>query len=116
MSETAMVKTTTDPGIFLLWCPGCAEVHQIWVPPWTFDGNMGRPTVSPSILVGGKQWDPQYSFHNPRHLVAPGQPKVCHSFVRDGRWEYLPDSTHVLAGQTVDGVPFEAAAGGDGDE
>ncbi len=112
MSETAMVKATTAPGVFLLWCPACAEAHQI-SSAWTFDGNMERPTISPSILVRGKQWDPKYSFHNPRHLVAPGQPKVCHSFVRAGRWEYLGDCTHALAGQTVDGVPFEQAVRGD---
>jgi hypothetical protein len=27
---------------------------------------------------------------------------VCHSFVIDGRIQFLSDSTHVLAGQTVD--------------
>ena len=26
----------------------------------------------------------------------------CHSFVRSGRIEFLSDSTHALAGQTVD--------------
>lgn len=30
----------------------------------------------------------------------------CHSFLRDGRWEFLPDSAHHLAGQTVDMVPL----------
>lgn len=29
----------------------------------------------------------------------------CHSFLRDGRWEFLSDSAHHLAGQTVDMVP-----------
>jgi hypothetical protein len=27
---------------------------------------------------------------------------VCHSFVRDGRIEFLSDSTHHLSGQTVE--------------
>jgi hypothetical protein len=28
--------------------------------------------------------------------------KVCHSFVVDGRMQFLSDCTHVMAGQTVD--------------
>lgn len=30
------------------------------------------------------------------------KPKVCHSFVRNGKIEYLNDCTHELAGQTVE--------------
>jgi Family of unknown function (DUF6527) len=30
----------------------------------------------------------------------------CHSFLKDGRWEFLSDSAHHLAGQTVDMVPL----------
>lgn len=30
----------------------------------------------------------------------------CHSFLRAGRWEFLSDSAHALAGQTVDMVPL----------
>lgn len=30
----------------------------------------------------------------------------CHSFLRAGRWEFLSDSAHHLAGQTVDMVPL----------
>jgi hypothetical protein len=29
-------------------------------------------------------------------------PNVCHSFVTDGRIQFLTDSNHALAGQTVD--------------
>lgn len=54
---------------------------------WTFNGDYERPTFSPSILV----------YENPRS----GRPRT-HCFVRDGRIEYLSDSTHALAGQTVD--------------
>jgi hypothetical protein len=27
---------------------------------------------------------------------------VCHSYIRNGRIEFLPDCTHARAGQTVD--------------
>jgi hypothetical protein len=61
---------------------------------WEFSGSLERPTLSPSILV-----------HPHGALADDGsvyQSHRCHSFVRDGRIEYLGDSTHALAGQTVD--------------
>lgn len=73
-------------------CPGCDRAHAITYRPggWTWNGDRDRPTIKPSVLsnAGGR---------NPE---AP----VCHSYVTDGRIEYLGDSTHGLAGQTV-GLP-----------
>jgi uncharacterized protein DUF6527 len=84
-----MITKVSGPNVWL-WCPGCQEVHGI-TDLWQFDGNTEQPTISPSILVqGGRQ----------------GSDHVCHSFVKAGRWEFLGDSTHALAGQTVDVVPF----------
>lgn len=72
-----------------IWCPGCHENHWVNTGPggWTFDGNVERPTFSPSILV---EWGNQ-----------PGD-RRCHSFVRGGRIQFLNDCTHGLRGQTVD--------------
>jgi hypothetical protein len=81
-----------------LWCPGCDDLHCASVegtaqPQWDWNGDTERPTISPSILV--------------RYPTPEPHPNnVCHSFVRDGRWEFLTDSTHHLAGQTVDVVPI----------
>lgn len=52
---------------------------------------MEKPTVHPSILV---TWG------------APVK-KVCHFFMRDGKIQYLPDSTHELSGKTVDMVDYD---------
>ena len=112
-----------------LWCPGCEQLHRVQFggtageqlgPQWTWDGDRVKPTISPSILVHGAQWPPEYpEFVKHRHpSVEPGDDTRCHSFVRDGQWQFLPDSTHVLAGQTVpcvpipDGIFTEDAAGG----
>ena len=78
-----------------LWCPGCDTLHQVDVGLWTWDGDTERPTISPSILTKMEVSPPN------AHLS-----QVCHSFVRAGRWEFLGDSTHALAGQTVDCVPI----------
>lgn len=92
-----------------MWCPGCEDLHAIGA-QWTWDGNTERPTINPSILVGGVQWPTDDAFHKPRHAVPAGAATVCHSFIRDGRWEFLTDNTHQLAGQTVPmgPVPLDA--------
>jgi hypothetical protein len=71
-----------------IWCPGCEWEHMIPVEKpnpangalWSFDGNAAAPTFAPSL-----------------HLVG-----TCHSIVRAGRIQFLPDCSHKLAGQTVD--------------
>jgi len=78
-------------------CPGCEDEHVIPTKPhaqgWDFDGDIGAPTFAPSILVHeGRKTDG--TIFSPR----------CHSYVRAGRIEFLGDSTHKLAGQTV-GLP-----------
>ena len=88
-------------------CPGCDEEHVI-DRTWQCDDDPEKPTISPSILV--------YA-HKMCVLDANGEPTKdeagnlvtkdsfrCHSFVRAGRIEFLGDSTHPLAGQTV-GLP-----------
>lgn len=72
---------------YVFFCPGCKEEHQIDT-SWTFNQNYEKPTFSPSVL-----W-------NPKHL-NPNK-HICHSFVRDGKIQFLSDCTHELAGQTVE--------------
>ena len=67
------------------------EGHGKWsdkTPMWTFDGNYDSPTFSPSMLSNKGRVD--------------GHHPICHSFLRNGKWEYLNDSTHDMAGQTVE--------------
>lgn len=81
----------TDDGGFEFWCPGCktnAGHRIIESYGWTFDHNFERPTIQPSLLV---DW-------------GRGR-MICHSFVTAGRIQFLTDSTHDLAGQTVDLLP-----------
>lgn len=62
-------------------------------PNWTWNGSVDAPTVKPSILTrgGGRAFkDGEYVEH------------VCHSFVNDGKVQFLSDCTHELAGQTLD--------------
>lgn len=92
----------TAPGRSLwLWCPGCEDSHRVTVgapDSWVWDGNETMPTISPSILVSSHK-----TFDADHNIVETPR---CHSFVRGGSWEFLTDSTHTLAGQTVPMVPL----------
>lgn len=107
---------TLDGGGIAFWCPGCDEAHQIRVgvpdrPSWTFNGNAERPTFSPSVLVRSGHFAPHFDGHcwctfykenPPEPGETPFACSVCHTFVTDGRIQFLGDCTHALAGQTVD--------------
>lgn len=86
-----------------IWCPGCDMAHAPAIvgedgtaptgPCWDWNGHDDEHFgIEPSLLV--QEWN------------GPGS--VCHSFIRDGRWEFLGDSTHALAGKTVPMVPLPA--------
>lgn len=67
-------------------CPGCEWPHRL-DSRWTWNGSIERPTFTPSLLVLSG---------------TAGEEARCHSFITDGRIQFLADSTHRLAGQTVD--------------
>jgi hypothetical protein len=78
-------------------CPGCNTLHQIQTPRWTWNESLDRPTFTPSILV---MWEA-----NPDAIEGFEEwrkARRCHSFVTDGRIQFLSDCTHALANQTVD--------------
>lgn len=99
---------------FRMDCPGCKCPHVIPVKPhaigWDWNGSEDRPTFSPSILVHEVRIPIDADPSSVLHPYKPGdiyQPR-CHSFVRDGRWEFLGDCGHALSGQTVDLSDIEA--------
>lgn len=111
MARARYATNGTAPGrCVLFWCPGCDCAHKIVIETpesWTFNGDLERPTISPSVLVHMHKWDgtvEEYGhWTRPTHPgVAPGGECTCHSFVVDGQIQFLSDCTHTLAGQTVE--------------
>lgn len=98
-----------EGGRVAFMCPGCGSMHQVRVegegqPLWSWNDDADRPTFTPSILVQtGHFVQPEG-----KHCDRSGDPdwpcdcECCHSFVTDGRIQFLGDCTHALAGQTVD--------------
>lgn len=82
---------------FMFECPGCKGPHSVNyenkskldLPVWQFNHNFEKPTFVPSLKV---RW-PANEFACER---------ICHSYIRDGKMEFLGDCTHDLAGQTVE--------------
>lgn len=98
----SFLRTIDDHGTtyqaLMFVCPGCDKdgrggLHMLAVnsntkkPSWDFNGNLEKPTLSPSILT---------RFETTSGLF------ICHSFLRDGVFEFLNDCTHHLAGQHVE--------------
>lgn len=79
--------TNNEKVLRIINCPCCKVEHAIGTHTW--NNSIDSPTFSPSLL-----WK------------APGfrdnQDYTCHSYIRDGKIQFLPDCTHELAGQTVD--------------
>lgn len=102
-----------DSKRLVFFCPGCECGHEVYTgdgthPRWGFNGDDERPTLTPSILIRtGHHADgqrPCWCDYNREHPEEPVHCKcgVCHSFVTEGKIQFLSDSTHALAGQTVD--------------
>ncbi|CAN7331018.1 DUF6527 family protein [Variovorax sp. LjRoot84] len=98
-------------------CPGCGYSHTLptqetppgvtTAPRWTFNGDYDRPTLTPSILSRAETWTPPVTPENLDEWKRAPWPQakvagICHSFVTDGRIQFLGDCTHALAGQTVE--------------
>lgn len=96
-----------DKGAVIL-CPACNCYHY-FNKGWKFNEDYDRPTFSPSMIWKGQTY--------PSGGVCPTDeedarlmageilemtPLVCHSFVREGKIQFLTDCTHTMAGKTVD--------------
>lgn len=116
MNALSPILRSVQGGGLMFWCPGCNQSHMVTVgegagPRWGWNGDVERPTFTPSILVrqghyvpGQPPGDGCYCNweHKDQEEFADLKCGICHSFVTDGRIQFLDDCTHALAGQTVD--------------
>jgi hypothetical protein len=71
------------------YCPGCKGHHAFTTKdpvfvPWTWNQNVEKPTFNPSLMCNRDQKD------------------QCHSYVRDGKIQFLGDCFHELKNQTAE--------------
>lgn len=96
-----------EKGNVAIFCPGCKTHHVIAtvVPQsngakWAFNGNMDKPTFTPSLLVRTGKYVPGHADFDDEGIESLNV--ICHSFITDGRIQFLGDCTHELKNQTVD--------------
>lgn len=82
--------------VYVFHCPGCGHAHWFEVNApggagWKWNGSMEAPTFSPPLLCN-------------QHDAA----SRCHSFVTDGKIQFLSDCWHELRGQTVEIPEWES--------
>lgn len=88
MRENEWFKTIGDSETRVFYCPGCKCNHYVnekW--KLTYDDD-GKPTIMPSIIV------------NSNRTI---QKEIrCHFYITNGKFHYLTDCDHDLAGKIVD--------------
>lgn len=106
-----MKLAKADDGRLIFYCQGCQMLHGV-NDRWIFNGSFENPTFSPSILVNGtkmtekglteyNEWC-EAGYPNRNGEPFDNMKTICHSFVRNGKIQYLNDCTHKLAGKTID--------------
>lgn len=102
--------------MFAFFCPACHFAHWFKVGNggWTWNGNREKPTISPSILARGKRTVTDTEADR----IMAGEKVVipefrCHSFVKEGKIQFLGDCTHDMKNQTVDLPEFLETEAGD---
>lgn len=84
MAKIVKAGESNGQTLWMFDCPGCKCSHGFYVPHWTWNGSEDAPTFSPSLLCNRDEPE-----------------RRCHSFVRDGKIQFLDDCWHDLRGQTV---------------
>lgn len=94
-----LLRTNEAPPTYIFWCPACKHGHSFRTegpePRWTFNGDMEKPTVNPSILLRGGSTEIQ-----------------CHFYLIDGFFQYSSDCAHELASKKVPMVDWDSLGAG----
>jgi hypothetical protein len=79
-------------------CPGCGFEHSFSEDIHKWNQDYDKPTLSPSFVIGG-------IYHDEKRNKITWR---CHSFIKDGKIQFLNDCTHKLKGQIVDLIDCES--------
>jgi hypothetical protein len=98
------VRVTEKPSYWIVDSPATGHILIPRDGRWTFNDDYARPTFTPSVNETwgkeGQEWE---------EFKRDPRPNRNHCWIRDGRIEYLSDSTHSMAGTTVEIPPLGAA-------
>ena len=66
---------------------------------WSWNGDIENPTLKPSVLTNGGRWDEDMTKYTEYK---------CHTWITDGKAQFLGDCTHKLVNQTLPLLEIEA--------
>jgi len=95
-NKFVLCPVENSKGKYIFYCPGCEDYHLIstikthWNRYHVLTGTLLKPTIRASVLSKEDK-----EFNKPR----------CHSYITEGKIHFLIDSTHRLAGKTVNLPP-----------
>jgi len=78
---------------------------------WSWNGDIDKPTLRPSLLVQSGHYAPNFKQDDScwckYYKDHPDETPVfncfrCHTWINDGKAQFLPDSTHEHSGKTLD--------------
>ena len=79
---------------------------------WTWNGDVEKPTLRPSVLTQSGHFAPQFDPENHScwckfNAEHPGEAPAfhcyrCHCWVTDGKAQFIDDTTHEFRGKTVE--------------
>lgn len=103
MGQVSKCLRKTENG-FVHWCIACKRAHHL-PNGWNFNGNVNKPTFTPSFLHRGNrietdesgQWTGEWILDSEGKVI----PFVCHYILTDGIVNYCGDCTHEFAGKSV---------------
>ena len=91
------------------WCPACESLHGISIrgdggkrPNWEWNGDLDKPTCTPSVLNFTTYSDEDGPDDKPVELPNGERRTLCHYFITNGQLVFCGDNPHALNGQTVD--------------
>ena len=102
IEEATYVKLHFQGPSKILYLPIMLKGKREGTGAWSWNGSIDAPTLKPSIKTEGRDFlggDPKNIDNWPEF--------VCHSWVNDGRSQFLDDSTHEFKGQTLDLLDVE---------
>lgn len=88
------VETVDGTQHVIYKCPGCKHLHTVPADRWNWNGDVDKPTLSPSV---------RHFITFPEGTKRAGQQQtICHYFIRDGRIEFCGDCEHDLKGSAAE--------------
>ena len=80
-------------------CPGCGHDHAVPAARWNWNGDVDKPTLSPSVR---HYYEMPADVAKKKGRSKNRQVTTCHYHIEDGMIKFCNDCPHKLKNQTVE--------------